>query len=283
MSDVPGTNDVDIGVPIAEIALSFVGTLTGISVLRIERIVLILLLLGGLTLSSIWLTGRSFARATALEAMNGRLIFTSARYVAPDGPPDSRLIDGDPATALPDLNAPARRTVNTPRPGSDSPAWPWSVAVPFVQLQVGLTHAPGRPPIPNALRAMRLWTGNQSSPEAYRQSARPRTVRLIFFRQQVVDLDREYRLPETPVFWRETTVRLVDRPGMQRVFLDFLDEPPESPGFPREVQQIWLRMEILDSYPGSVAATRDHIAFSEIRFEFQRPLATRTSDQTNRP
>lgn len=233
-----------------------------------------MILLGACVAGSFWLTGRSLAKARVLESMNGRLIFTSAAYVRPAGPPDRVLVDASLETALPDLNS-ARylaggQTPRPPAPGSAaSRAWPWFPARPFVQLQVGLTHSPDRPPRPNPLRALRIWSGDQSGKDTFRKSARPKTVRLVFFRQQVVDLDREYRLPEEPVFWRERTVRLKDRSGPQRVDLDWLEEPPESPGFPREVQEIWLRIEILDYYPGGDPARADAIALTELSFEFR--------------
>lgn len=238
---------------------------------RGEKILLIAVVLGGCTVGSFWLTGRSLAKARVLETMTGRLIFTSASYADPESPISAGvLLDGEPTTALPDLNAPARRTgTRSPIRAANSSIWAWSPDRAFVQLQVGLTHAPERPPRPNPLLAMRVWPGNQASAEDFRRTARPRTVRLIFFRQQIVDLDREYRLPEEPVFWKEKTVRLLDRMGPQRVALDFLDEPGASPAFPGEVQQIWLRLEISDYFPGNDPVSADAIALSELAFDFR--------------
>ncbi|MEQ9363859.1 MAG: hypothetical protein RIF32_06440 [Leptospirales bacterium] len=259
---------------------------------RGEKTVLIAIILGACLAGSFWLTGRSLAKARVLEAMNGRLIFSSAAYVRPGGPPARVLIDGSPESALPDLNS-ARYFRSNPDGGTGAPsippeseaprAWPWFPGRPFVQLQVGLTHSPDRPPRPNPLRAMRIWPGDQASGRSFQNSARPRILRLIFFRQQVVDLDREYRLPEEPIFWEERTIRLKDRPGPQRIDLSWLAEPPESPGFPREVQEIWLRLEILDAYPGRDPARADAIALSELAFEFRDgPVARPKSAADNK-
>ena len=249
---------------------------------RFEKSAFIALVIGACVAGSFWLTGRSLAKTRVLEAMNGRLIFTSASYVRPGGPAARVLVDGDPRTALPDLNS---GRYGAPGPDSGSAAtnadagrpWSWTPGQPFVQLQVGLTHSPDRPPQPNPLRSMRIWSGDGSTPEAFAKSGRPKTIRLIFFRQQVVDLDREYRLPEEPIFWQERVVRLRDRSDAQRVDLGFLEEAPESPGFPREVREIWLRLEILDYYPGNDPQLRDAIALSELEFEFRQPPPTSRS------
>lgn len=244
---------------------------------RWEKNLLIGIILGGALVGSFWLTGRSLAKARVLESMNGRLIFSSASYANPGGPPARLLVDGLIETAVPDLNAAGRRSISAPvtqatpesRLRDTARDWVWSPERAFVQLQVGLTHSPARPPRPNPLIAMRVWSGDQTD---YYSSARPKTLRLVFFHQQLVDLDREYRLPEEPIFWQERTVRLADRQVAQRVDLGFLEDPPESPGFPREVQQIWLRIEILDFYPGQDPKRSDSIALSELAFEFRDPV-----------
>lgn len=241
---------------------------------RFEARAVLIAVVGGCLLGSSWLVIRSHARARVLESRSGRLIFTSASYADSTGPVPRVLIDGDPRTAIRDLNAPARWSGPRPIPDSPSargpqPRWLWKLDRPFIQIQVGLTHSPDRPPRVNPLKALRIWTGNQKDAQSFRASARPKSVRLHFFRQQVVDPDREYRLPEEPVYWMSRDVRLRDIFGMQRIDLDWLPAAVESPAFPREVQQIWLRMEILDSYPGTDPAQRDAIAVSEIEFLFR--------------
>ncbi len=240
------------------------------------------LIVAGALAASTFLVSRAAGRAEALKSMTGRLIYSSSTYAAPEQAAQDprRLIDGDPSTAVPDLNAPARRSSDPSRRSSDNsppgtgPAdgapWPWNPAVMFVQLQAGLSHFPARPPEPHPLRSIRIWSGNQASPEDFRRHARPRRVRLIYFRQQVVDFDREYRLAGEPVYAGEEVVTLADRMGAQDFPATALAPPQPSERFPHNVRQLWLRLEVLDFYPGT-GVTSDAVALSEVAVIRERP------------
>ena len=81
-------------------------------------------------------------------------------------------------------------------------------------------------------------------------------------------MDREFRLPGLPVFWGEKDLELPDRPGRIRIPLNFLPTPPESPAFPAGIDRIWLRLEVLDTYPGDPGESR--MAITEIDYAGER-------------
>lgn len=200
----------------------------------------------------------------ALAGLKGRYILSSAAPADPRQPPPDVLVDGDPATGLWNLRPPAR-----PRPSiaPDPRAWPFPGDRPFIQLEGPLSHHAGLPPETNRLNALLLWPGYQRSRADFQANGRPRTLRLVFFRQAQVDFDREYRYPDPPAYWSEVRARLPDFYGPVRVSLASLPEPEASPGFPVNVYQIWLRIEIEDAYPGETA--RDSIGLSEIAWGSQ--------------
>lgn len=131
-------------------------------------------------------------------------------------------------------------------------------------VEAGITHFPDNPPRPNRLLKFLIWNGYQKDQKTFRDYARPKKIHLIFFLQDLVDVDREYRIPGAPRFWRSKTVLLEDRPGVQSIDLDFLPPSPPSPRFPVRVSQIWMRLLIESCYPGQKFPHRP--AVSEIDF-----------------
>lgn len=140
-------------------------------------------------------------------------------------------------------------------------------------VEIGLSHFPGKPPKPNVPRELVIWSGDQSSPQSFSATGRPRRVLLLFFLQALVDVDREYRFPGQPVLWARRAAELQDSPLPQRIRLDFLPALPPSPRFPTHVSQVWLRMIVESYYPGS----RDSksTAISELDLDERHPTFAR--------
>lgn len=214
--------------------------------------------------ANVYLLSSNQTQLAALAGLKGRYILSSAVLADPEQPPPDVLLDGDPATGLWNLRPPARPR---PTPAADPRAWPFPGDRPFIQFEGPLSHHAGSPPETNRLNELVLWPGLQSSRANFQAYGRPRTIRLIFFRQAQVDFDREYRYPDPPAYWRELRARLPDFYGPVRISLAALPEPEASPGFPANVSQIWLRIEIEDAYPGQSAPAS--IGLSEIAFGTQ--------------
>ncbi len=140
----------------------------------------------------------------------------------------------------------------------------------YINMELGVTHYPAFPPRINPMRTLIIWPGDQSSPAAFRAHARPRRVRLVFFRQQLVDPDRSYRFPDLPRFWGTRVITLRDGFGPQSIPLDFLSPIEPSPGFPHKVSRVWLRLIFESYYPGT--RHRSRVAISEIDFRQKYPM-----------
>ncbi len=84
----------------------------------------------------------------------------------------------------------------------------------FLQVDIGFSHAPAFPPVKRPPLHMKILNAGS----AY---ARPRQVRLVFFDQEIVDMDREFRLPPLPEYVAEKTVLLPDQPAVS-VDLSFI-------------------------------------------------------------
>ena len=227
-----------------------------------ERLVLALIASALIALSSVYLLQRSFRRTVNLTELYERVIFSNSFFIRPDVDP-SRVFDGDTATAWwDDLK------VDPDRPRAHvSQAKP--SALPgrdlfYLQMELGMTHFPDRPPRINRLEGLRFWSGNQKDEATFGDYARPRKVHLHIFYQGVVDFDREYRFPGSPVHVASKTVTLEDRFGPQTVPVDFLPATLPSPRFPYNVSLVWLRAEIESYYPGR--KFRNRVALSEIDF-----------------
>jgi len=134
----------------------------------------------------------------------------------------------------------------------------------YIQMELSLTHFPGNPPILNPLKKLILWPGNYDEGSFTRNYARPSKIRLIFFKQELVDVDREFRLSDPPSYIAERIILLPDAEGPQSIDLDFLPSFMDSKIFPENIFQIWVRIEILDIYHGKKFA--DKISIAEIDY-----------------
>jgi len=121
---------------------------------------------------------------------------------------------------------------------------------PFLQFEAGLTHSPGTPPVRNRFDSLLIHSGNRQSDRSWGDYGRPKRIRLLCFREQIVDMDREYRYPEHPVLIAQKQITLPDQFAPVSLPLDFLPIAPESERFPLHVGRIWFRIEIESIYPG---------------------------------
>ena len=214
-----------------------------------------------LLLAFVGVMAKALHDATALENLTTRNVMSSATWLS--GAPDLQLLfDGRPETALPNFNHRGAHPVSL-----SAPAWVINPAVPFIQTHVGLTHRAAEPPVIDPLKKLWIWSGDQSSSQAFQERARPRRLRVLFFRQRLHDFDREYRMMDAPTLWASRSVELEDRMGAQSVDLGFLDYSlvEDSPGFPAGIDIVWVRLELIDFYPG--ARYPNAVAISEIAFE----------------
>jgi len=171
-----------------------------------------------------------------------KMIFARDSLTRPESHAEA-VFDGDINTSWKiTFNRKANSTSKSYLPGDDSN---------FLQMELSLTHFPGRPPVPNPLKEIILWPGYYESGIFSKKYARPSLARLIFFKQELVDIDREFRLPEAPQFAAEKTIRIPDGGGPVAIPVDFLPAIENSEKFPENIYQIWLRMEVLEIYPGN--------------------------------
>jgi hypothetical protein len=146
-------------------------------------------------------------------------------------------------------------------PDSDSPL--------FITIESGLTHFPGLPPVENLPKELYIWSGNQTAGQLFQDYARPKKINLIFLTQEKVDVDREFRLPGPLEVWAEKKISLPDSPGKIIIPLDFLKSKGPSAKFPKNVHQIWIRIEIESVYPGKKFPNT--IAVTEIDYKTPIP------------
>ncbi|MDH5656810.1 MAG: hypothetical protein OEZ34_12935 [Spirochaetia bacterium] len=139
--------------------------------------------------------------------------------------------------------------------------------VSFFQTELFVTHFPGSPPLANPLKEIILWPGTYESGIFSRKYARPSLIRLIFFEQEFVDTDREFRLPPPPFYILEKMIELPDREGPFIIQNTFLPAPKVSKKFPEHIFQIIMRVEILDIYPGNEFPEKTAIAEIDYRTE----------------
>jgi len=197
-----------------------------------------------------------------------RLIFSSATFRNPNHA-TAALIDQKKDTFWSD--GPVLSSVATKKNLSKKEALPPEGMI-YLHLELGLTHFPGNPPIPNPLKEITIISGAGITEEAYQAYARPRTIRLIFFRQKVVDVDRTLEFPGLPVYTGELTVTLKDSKEIQTIHVESLPPIPDSKGFPYNISVYWMRMEILDVYKGKQFP--ETVAISEIGFKEQMNART---------
>jgi len=134
----------------------------------------------------------------------------------------------------------------------------------YLQMDLSLTHFPGTPPVINPLKHLIIWPGTYKGNSYLKKYARPSKIRLVFFKQELVDVDREFRLSDPPSFIAEKTILLPDAGGPQIVDLDFLPAIEKSNKFPENIYQISLRIEILGIYPGQ--EFKNTISIAEIDY-----------------
>lgn len=190
-----------------------------------------------------------------ISGFRGRSAFSTNSFFDPSIAP-GKAIDGDPATQWAEA-PPGGALCRASTASAAGEAIPSPVIRPlclFLQMDLGFTHSPAHPPRPAPLRSLRI-----DSPGG--DFARPRRVRLVFFSQEIVDMDREFRLPPLPEFLTQKEVLLPDSP-VQEVGLDFLPAPLPSSRYPAGVRRIQVRIEILDVYPGR----SNTVAISEVSF-----------------
>lgn len=186
------------------------------------------------------------------------------------------IVDHDQKTAILNLNHLGQQN-NGIIPGKNTAnhEWPFRLDIPFIQMDVGLSHFPGRPPVINHLKKFRIWPGNQKSKITWQSSGRPRDIELVFFRQRLVDADREYKLIGEPVFWQSFRFHLKNKYGPQEFALKFKDKIGPSENFPGQIDFIWCRVEIKSYYQGSNISMQNHIAISEIEYLFDKKFRRR--------
>ena len=213
------------------------------------------LILSAFLLSEGVLLSRAQNRARSLTELYPRIVFSRSMLHAPEIDP-AFVFDHDLKTAWWD-----RRDEEDVVSGKDpGPIPPTNML--YLMFELAPTHFPDSPPRRNRIRELIIYAGNQA-PGEFQRYARPRTVELLFFSQQLVDADREFKLPGAPQFLQRKTIVLKDLPQGQRIALD-LPAVAASPGFPINVAQLWLRTEFLDFYPGSEYPGK--VAISEIDF-----------------
>lgn len=157
---------------------------------------------------------------------------------------------------------------NQQSPVARSPIPPTDM--PYLQMELAITHFPGNPPLKNQPERIVLWSGGDKK-SGFKQYARPRKIRLVVFDQEVVDVDREYRIPDLPDYLTEKTIILRDTPEAQVINLDFISPPEDSPAFPKNIRQLWVRMEFLSFYPAVKGDGSESFAIREIDYESPIP------------
>lgn len=225
-----------------------------------ERFFLTLFVIGIIGVLHLYLTLR-VARGSAEKELAGfSYEFSSHSFYDPKIDP-GLAFDGDLGTAWEDYPPPKKLQGTDSKKRLDSATPPEGRL--YIQKEAGKTHYPGAPPILWLPVSLEIHSGSVNRKEdPYYALARPRKVRIVFFYQDVVDVDREYRFPGSPRYAGETTARLSDTPEPQRINLDFLPNPGPSPGFPENLFTIYYRIEILSTYPGK--KEEDRIAIREI-------------------
>lgn len=157
-------------------------------------------------------------------------------------------------------------TNRTPPPVQPDPRSPIPPAgKPYLHMELALTHFPENPPKKNQPERLILWTGGAGS--EFASYSRPARVRLVIFDQEVVDVDRDYRIPDLPGYLGEKTVTLKDSPDRQIIDLNFIAPPADSPAFPRNIRQLWIRLEPLSFYRG-----RDDRYFAIREIDYESPI-----------
>lgn len=239
-----------------------------------ERFFISVLFVSSAAAASLHLVLSSRRYAADLGRAHHTVSFSTGFFTHPSVHPELAQ-DGNPGTAwidwIPKGQA-NRKEAAAERAGVATGSKPSSLPDPerlYIQMRMGLTHFPGHPPLLNLPEKLLLWSGDQSDARHFQDYSRPRRIRLIFFKQELVDIDREVRFPDPPDFWAEKDLTLEDRTGVQSVNLDFLPPVAEARAFPKGIYQIWLRIEIETVYPGRLHP--DQVALSEVDYAERLP------------
>jgi hypothetical protein len=221
-----------------------------------ERTAFTVLAFAAFAAMAFFLLRKSEAGYRGIAQFQGRSAFSTGSFFNPSLEP-RKAVDGNPDTAWKESPPlPGRFCIPTT---ADPAGKPSPIEMPpclFLQVDLGFTHAPAAPPLKQPPLQMTITSGGAAN-------ARPRKVNLVFFSQEIVDMDREFRLPPLPEYVAHKTMILPDQP-IVAVDLSFLPPPLDSPRYPAGVRRLQVRIEILDVYPG-----RDHpntVAISEVTY-----------------
>lgn len=217
-----------------------------------ERTTFTVLAFAAFAAMAFFLLRKAEAGYQGIADFQGRSAFSTGSFFNPALEPRA-AVDGNPATVWAEA-PPVKALCVAGVPETRDP-----VEMPpclFLQVDLGFTHAPANPPVKRPPIQMKI----QNGPAAY---ARPRTVHLVFFSQEIIDMDREFRLPPLPKFLAEKTLVLADA-STAAIDLGFLPPPAESPRYPAGVQRLQVRIEIRDVYPGTTHANT--VAISEVTY-----------------
>ena len=232
------------------------------SALPVKESILLALVAGLIILWSVVFQVGKTNRRTARLSENRRVFSTSSLYFSGLIKTD-HIFDRNLKTAWVEDLGPL-----TPLAGITPPV-DWKNPVPDprtlqITIELALSHFPGNPPTPNPLHELTIWSGNQKSPGDFQDFARPRRVRIIFYEQRLVDIDKEYRLMELPHYIGDLSLELKDSPRPQNFDLSFLPRPAASTAFPENISQVWMRIIVESIYPGK--RYRNRLAISEIDY-----------------
>jgi hypothetical protein len=111
----------------------------------------------------------------------------------------------------------------------------------YLMFSPGMTHRPGSIPEPDPIAGIELFTGDTEG------LGRPARIRLSYFEQQLYQINHDYRFPDPPVLILSMEILLRDTEEGQSIALSLPFIPP-SKGFPDQVKQRWIRLEILSLY-----------------------------------
>jgi len=229
-----------------------------------ERIFLSLFIIAVLLAVTIFQVSRTERRTRNLYQLYERIIFSNSSITDPEIDIDA-IFDRNIKTAWIEniintrkgaLIGPTNKNLIKVIPSAD---------IFQITMEVGLSHFPGKPPVVNPLKKLRIWPGFQRDKHTFREYSRPKRITFLFFKQKLVDMDTEYKIPGLPEYLASKSIILKNRAGYQEIDLGFLPKFGNSPRFPVDIYQIWMRIIIHDYYPGS--RFRKRIAISEIDFK----------------
>jgi len=111
----------------------------------------------------------------------------------------------------------------------------------YLMIDVGMTHQPGKIPLPDPIKGIEILSCNTQATEC------PKEVRLSYFEQQLYQINHDYRFPDPPQFVFSKDILLENSMQPQFVSLNLPSINP-STGFPDQIKMRWLRIEIKSMY-----------------------------------